>query len=345
MAVSFTGTGTGLAGQYQTYFNKKLLPHAVQLTVLDQFGQKVPFPKNAGAKTMTFIRPDQAAQSATGTVAEVQTLTEGTVYPVNAYRDQTYTPVLATLAQYGEAIKLTDILNWTDLFNALDTGITTVSEDVALHADVTIRNELVSTITGAGNRRYAAQAADFTALKALTADAGKMQVVDILDAMTRLTITRAPKLKGEYIVVVAPQVGRDILNDNKVVLANQYGEGGRGLMTGELGKWYGVRVVQGTAPFIENGQIGGAGVEGTYSVAGTTVGFVYRNFVLGMGAYGIPLLAGGSPFSPTIIICDKPDKSDPLNQFVTAGMKMYWTVKTLNALWAVSISSKSNYPG
>ena len=55
--------------------------------------------------------------------------------------------------QYGEAIKVSDVLNWTDLFHTLDIGIKSMGEDAALHADTVIRNELVASITGAGNRR------------------------------------------------------------------------------------------------------------------------------------------------------------------------------------------------
>lgn len=331
MALMTTASG-GLTGQYQKYFSKKLLPHAKQLLVLEQFGQKVPFPKNTGSLTIRFTRPDVAVAT------NVQSLSEG--IPINVFRDTTLTFVDATLAQWGEAIKVSDVLNWTDLFRTLDIGMNSMGEDVALHADGKIRDEIVGAVTAAGNRRYVGTTQTFVGLEALSQEDGTITITDILDAMTKLTLTRAPKLNGEYVAVVAPQVARDILNDPKVVLAGQYGTS-KGLMNGEVGRWYGVRIVQATNPFIEDGD----GVEGTYVAAPDADDAIYRTLVMGTDGFGIPQMAGGSPFSPSIMICDKPDKSDPANQFVTAAMKMYWVSKTLNALWMVSISSKSTFSG
>jgi hypothetical protein len=66
---------------------------------------------------------------------------------------------------------------------------------------------------------------------------------------------------------------------------------------------------------------------------------------MGTDGFGIPQMGGLSPFNPQIMICDKPDKSDPTNRFITAGMKTYWTSVVLNDQWVVSISSKSGYSG
>jgi hypothetical protein len=56
-------------------------------------------------------------------------------------------------------------------------------------------------------------------------------------------------------------------------------------------------------------------------------------------------MGGLSPFNPQMMICDKPDKSDPTNRFITAGLKTYWVAVVLNNQWIVSISSKSVYAG
>ena len=106
-------------------------------------------------------------------------------------------------------------------------------------------------------------------------------------------------------LVVGPQVARDILNDPKVVLAGQYGTS-KALITGEIGRWYGVRVVRTTNPFIENG----LGSEGTY-VAAPASGKrdLSARSCSGTTDIGIPQLAGQSPFNPTVMICDEADKS------------------------------------
>jgi N4-gp56 family major capsid protein len=328
-------TSGGITGQYQKYFSKQLLPHAVQLLVLAQFGQKVPFPKEQGAVTIRFTRGDVAA------AANVLAGAEGIA--TTATRDYTYTFIDATLVEYEELAKISDVLSWTNLFDTLKNLTGVMGEDVALHADSKIRDSIVAGVTGVGNRRYAGGTTTFAALGALTGGVpgatGAIKIIDLLDAMTRLTITRAPQLNGEYVAVVGPQVWRDILNDPKVVLAGQYGTS-KSLLTGEVGRWYGVRVVKTTNAFVETV----AGGEGVFTV-GTGSTSIYRSFVLGTDGFGIPQMGGLSPFNPQIMICDKPDKSDPTNRFITAGMKMYWCSVVLNDQWIVSISSKAEYAG
>jgi N4-gp56 family major capsid protein len=260
--------------------------------------------------------------------------------PTTTFRDYTYTFIDATLVEYEIAAKISDVLSWTNLFDTLKNMTGVMGEDVALHADSKIRDTLVAGVTGAGNRRYVGTVQTFAGLQALTQVTGALTINDLLDAMTRLTITRAPFLNGEYVAVVGPQVCRDILADPKVVLAGQYGTS-KGLLTGEVGRWYGVRVVKHSNPFIEDG----TGSQGVYSVPASAANAIYRTFVMGTDGFGIPQMGGLSPFNPQIMICDKPDKSDPTNRFITAGMKTYWTSVVLNDQWVVSISSKSGYSG
>jgi N4-gp56 family major capsid protein len=327
-----TTTSGGISGQYQKYFSKKLLPHAVQLLVLAQFGQKVPFPREQGAVTIRFTRGDVASAA--------NVLAGGEGIPTTTFRDYNYTFIDATLIEYEIAAKISDVLSWTNLFDTLKNMTGVMGEDVALHADSKIRDGIVAGVTGAGNRRYVGTTQTFAGLAALTPPAGVVSINDLLDAMTRLTITRAPMLNGEYVACAGPQVCRDILADPKVVLAGQYGTS-KGLLSGEVGRWYGVRVVRHTNPFIEDG----TGTEGVYSVPALATNAIYRTFCMGTDGFGIPQMGGLSPFNPQMLICDKPDKSDPTNRFITAGLKTYWVSVVLNNQWIVSISSKSNYAG
>ncbi len=336
-----TTSSSGLSGQYQKYFKKPLLEHAVQKLVLAEYGQKTPFPKNTGSKAIRWTRTDVAS------AANVQTSSEGIA--TTTFRDSTLTFVDATLARYDIAAKISDVLNYTDLFRSLEIAIKSMGEDVALHVDGLIRAELVGAITGEGNKRYVGTTQTWAGLAALTGgvpsgSTGSITIQDILDCMTRLTITRAPELNGEYVMVVAPQVARDILNDPKVVLTGQYGNS-KSLMNGELGRWYNIRCVVGTNPWIEDGN--DAGTEGTYDVDAdaTAANAIFVNFALGSDGFGIPQMGGLSPFNPSVMICDKAEKSDPSNSFITAAMRMYWAVKTLNDQWVVALRSKSAYAG
>jgi N4-gp56 family major capsid protein len=330
-------TTTIHAGQYQKLFNKKILPHAVQLLVMAEFGQKVPFPKEAGATQMRFTRGDVANAANVGS--------SGEGVPTTVFRSYDYTYIDTTLVQYDMAGKISDVLSWTNLFDTLKNMTSVMGEDVALHADGKIRDQLVADITGAGNRRYVGATQTFAGISGLNQSTGALTLIDVLDAMTRLTITRAPHKNGQYYLIVGPQVWRDILNDPKVLLAGQYGTS-KSLVSGEVGKWYDVSVVKHTNPFLERSTADSPpGTEGVYSVATAPLHQIYRSWCLGDNAFGIPLMGGQSPFNPSIMICDRPDKSDPTNKFITVGLKTYWCVVTLNNQWAVSISSKSGYSG
>jgi N4-gp56 family major capsid protein len=331
VALQTTATA-GLAVAYQKVFSKKLLDRAKLRLVLNQFAQRVPFPKNTGAKTIRFFRPD------VGDRTNVQALTEGV--PINTFRETVLTPIDATLKQFGEASKVSDILSATELFGTLKQNIDSMGEDAALHADYQMVQELLDTTNSAGpiataNNRYSGGAASFNALVALTATQGAATIQDLLGAQTRLKITRAPRVNGDYVAVAPPQITYDFMNDAKFVDSGKYGTI-KGLFNGEIGRWYGVRIVETDAPWIEantNGAIG------TYSGAGS----IYTTLVLGSGAFGVPEMAGQSQFDPKIIINDRPDKSDPLNQFVIAGWKSYWVTVVLNNLWAVALRSKSTF--
>lgn len=344
---------TTINSHFQAYYSKKMLPHAVQKTILAQYGQKTPYPRDSGALTMKWMRPSPAAINASGLVSEISTTTIGSAIsegvPITTFRDQVWNYVTATLAQYVEASKISDIMTWASLYDAAEIATMLMGEDVALHMDALIRNELVGALTTAGgNKRYSPVGGTqtYAALRALAPSACTFTIDDLLDGMTYLTNQRAPKINGEYVTVVPPAINRDILKDAKVVLTGQYGND-KGLQSGTTARWYGNRVEVATNPFIEDAS--NASGEGTYAnpalSGAANTGNIYRTFILGSDGFGIPLLSSGgmSPFGPKVIICDKADKSDPANQFVTISLKTWWTVKTLNPVWMVSISSKSTF--
>lgn len=326
-------TTTELAHQYQTTFSKKMLPRARQKLVLDEYATKMPFPKNAGAKTIRFFRQES------GSAANVSALSEGVA--LTTYSEIGLDYVEATLAQYGQVYKISDVLSMTELFDTLAGSIDRAGEDAGLHADQIIRNAVVTGTTAAGNKRYAGGAADYAALKALTSTNGKMKIADLLDAMTQLTIQRAPTKNGEYFAIVPPQVARDLMTDATYWIPFSTYQNNTQIMKGEVGKWYNVRIVVATVPFREDGTTGGGSAEGTYSSAGTDP--ILTTIVTGSDGFGVPIMAGGSPFSPKVIVNDKADKTDPLNQYTMMGWKAYWTVVMLNALWVVTIRSKTAF--
>ena len=72
--------------------------------------------------------------------------------------------------------------------------------------------------------------------------------------------------------------------------------------------------------------------QATAAGGGLTTGKdIIASFFFGNEAFGIPALTGDDPLSPKIVITDTPDKSDPLNQLVTVGVKIYFAALRLAA--------------
>jgi len=303
--------------------SRELIKHAIQATRKAEFAKKVKLPKQQGGKTVSVFR------RVAGAASNVQSLTEGTA--INTFTSVTYTEVNITLSQIGEAIKYTDIANYVQLLDVLRDGIALMGEDCALKVDDLVNTELKAGTT----KRYAQGLANYAALVAASTAAGKIIATDLLDSCTNLKINRAPTFDGDYVMIAAPQVTRDLMNDNDWLEAAKYSAVGK-LFNGEAGKLHGVRVVEDTAPWREDT----GGSEGTYAGSGG----VFASYIVGKEAYAWTDIGDlGNPNSPKIIINDKPDKSDPLNQFITAGWKGYCGAKILNNSFFVVLRSLTQY--
>ena len=315
---------SGLDTQFQKYMDRKLLGHAKELVVMDQPATKRPLPRNAGATSIRFHRPQKADRT------QVQTLTEGT--PPTSSGTFVYEKVDATLELFGNVKVISDLLTQTSLFDTLSDVSKNLGEEAAFFADFHITGKVANT-NAAADRHYAGTATSFNDLVALTPDNAKMDIDDINRCMSFLTINTAPKLGGEYICIAPPQLTYNLRQDTNFLTAGQYGTS-KGLMNGEVGRWYGIRVIESTQPFREANT---ANTENTYS----STGAIFTAICTGEGGWGCPILAGHSPFSPSLIVNNKPDSANPLAQFTTVGFKAYWTAVLLNSSWVQTLRAKS----
>ena len=349
-------TSTTLTSQFQNFFSKELLSIVQQETILDQFSMKAPIPKNNGNKAITMFRFGAPS------VAGVQTISsEGTPISSGSYRSLVLNSLSKSLAQYGQVIGLTDILRATDLFNSLQQATKTSGLDMALWVDSIIRNTLIGsnlTLSGSfmgtgpeaagpvfsnddacnnaagaavpginvyGNPSLCTQT--FSGLNTETTNS-TMKAESVLDSMTRLKRNRAPMINGGYVLATDPRVARDLMRDTDWLNASNYGNKGTPFYKGEVGSIYGCRVVTQTNSFVSKGSAtdGDQFINTTSANGGGTAATkdIIASFFLGGEAFGIPALTGDDPLSPKVVITDTPDKSDPLNQLVTVGVKLYF---------------------
>ena len=360
-------TSTTLTNQFQTYFSRELLTLVQQETILDQFAMKNPIPKNQGyagaSQKLAMFRFGPPS------ISGVQSLTEGTAIASANYRALALNKLEKGLTQYGQVIGLTDILRATDLFNSLQQATKTSGLDMALWVDSVIRNTLIGsnlTVTGTtmgngpeqvgpafdnsdacntaagsgGIKVYGNPATltnqSFSGLNTDTTAANvTMTASAVLDSMTRLKRNRAPMINGGYVLVTDPRVARDLMRDSDWLNASNYGNKGQPFYKGEVGSIYGCRVVTQTNSFVSKGSATDTDefINTTSPNGGglTATKDIIASFFFGNEAYGIPHLTGDDPLSPKIVITDTPDKSDPLNQLVTVGVKLFFGAMRLAA--------------
>ena len=358
-----------LVNQFQNYFSKELLSIVQQETILDQFGMKTPIPKNNGNRAISMFRFGAPSIGSVQTLAAPTTYTnEGTTISSANYRQLSLNVLSKSLTQYGQVIGLTDILRATDLFNSLQQATKTSGLDMALWVDSVIRNTLIgsnltasgssigsaaegggtfdnsdacNTAAGSGGIKVYGNPATlttqtFSALNSDTTAANTtMTASAVLDSMTRLKRNRAPMINGGYVLATDPRVARDLMRDSDWLNASNYGNKGQPFYKGEVGSIYGCRVVQQTNSFVSTGSATAADefvYQATAAGGGLAVSKdIIASFFFGNEAFGIPALTGDDPLSPKIVITDTPDKSDPLNQLVTVGVKLFFATLRLAA--------------
>jgi N4-gp56 family major capsid protein len=368
MATNVT-TDAALANQYQNYFSKKLLTYAVQALVLDQFGSKAPLPAKSGHKAISMFRWD------TPKATDINTLTEGDASSVGE-RAISLTKISKTLIQRGQIVKLSDVLNATDLFNSLQQSVKINGQDAAIDMDNITRNILIGSNVGDNvNSGATAQEGGYSTNPATNLDNGDslteiyadgtkqtaaggqystfesttsgntLDGAAVLNAVTQLKVNRAqPTSGGMYACVASPQVLSDLMQDNTWLNASQYSNVEE-LYKGEVGRLFGAKFIMTTNGFITADALGTDADRFIYdAAAGGGAGAaadVHASLFLGEGAYGVPELASQSPFSPKMIITDSADKSDPLNMLITAGFKVFWTALRQNTNYYVIMRSKT----
>ena len=320
MAGTTLTTTTGITDQIQRYFDKKLLIQTLKTIVLDQFAFKAPLPGKAGAKTIRFFRYPES------NTTDVLGVTEGTLRTVAQSKQLSLTSVDVALAQYGQTVTISDLLSAVELFSTMEQATVQNGQDAALKVDELLRDILGDST--AIQLRYAGAATNYATVGG-TDDA--MTALDILDAATNLRVNNARPSGGYFTAVMAPEVARDLMNDDDWLEASKYGSPDQ-LFRGEVGRYMGVRVVATTNPYRQNTQH-------TYNAAGTR----YSTFVVGDQSYGGVNLATMSAYSPKMVISQGADKYDPLAQYTTVGFKFYYGGAIINANHAVNIYSVTNY--
>jgi N4-gp56 family major capsid protein len=306
---------TNQTNQYQKHFRKRFLETLKDTLVMEQFALKEPLPRGQGADTVRFfIEPE-------GAMADVLTLAENAVEN-STFSDNDLTEVDVQLDFFGDKQKISNRLSLTSFFDRVKSSHRKMALSAALKFDYLATEALVTAQALAAHKRYAGGAANFAALQALSAANGAWTPTLGLAAKTQLKKTKVNPAQGQdFVHLVPPDIAFDLMQHTKWEEPSKYA-GAKQIFKGELGRLYGARYVEHTNPWIENG----AGSEGAYVANGN----IFSVVTLGDEAFGCVDLAGGnSPYAPSMTILDKPDKSDPHNQFIVTAWQAYFKAKAL----------------
>ena len=227
-ATTSATVGNDLSPEMKTFYEKVLIKNASPNLVHDQFGQKKPIPKGSG-KTVEFRRYSPLAKATTP-------LVEGAAPEGKALN---VTTVTATVSQYGDFICLTDMLLMTSIDNNIVETTTLLGDQAGRTLD-TITREII-------NKGHSVQYGDGTLTHRYDLDqtADKISVVAVKKSQRYLKTQNAPKINGDYVAIIHPDVSYDIMSDVNWIDSVKYTTSEK-LFNGEIGKISGVRFVEST---------------------------------------------------------------------------------------------------
>ena len=300
----------GLSVEMKTFYDMALIDEAQANLVHDQFAQKRPIPAGSG-KTIEFRKFASLPKAMTP-------LTEG-VTPDG--KSLTVTAITATVAQYGDYITQSDVLELTALDNTILEATKLLGRQAGLTLDTITRNVLQS----GTNVTYCPKVGTNGAETEVTSRAGldntcQLTVKVIQQVVAKLRAQNAPTIGGKYVAIIHPYVAYDLMRDPEWIEAHKYANP-ENLYEGEIGEIAGVRFVQTNEAKIYEGG-------------------VFGSLFMGEGAYGVTEISGGG-LQTIVKQKGSAGTADPLDQRSSVGWKAIKTAELLIPNYLVRVESKS----
>ena len=300
----------GLSPEMKTFYDMTLIDEAQANLVHGQFAQKKPIPQGSG-KTIEFRKFASLPKATTP-------LTEG-VTPDG--KSLTVTAITATVAQYGDYITMSDVLELTTIDNVILEATKLLGRQAGLTLDTIVRNVMHS----GTNVTYCPKIGTNGAETEVTSRANldntcQLTVKVVQQVVAKLRGQNAPTIGGKYVAIIHPYVAYDLMRDPEWIDAHKYAKP-ENLYEGEIGEVAGVRFVQTTeAKIYENG--------------------VFGTLFLGDGAYGDTEITGGG-LQTIVKQKGSAGTADPLDQRSSVGWKAIKTAELLIPNYLVRVESKS----
>lgn len=328
------------------YVMRDMLKRGMPYLTIEKFGQMYPLPTNNTkvAKFRRYFLSGATGSAGTGSgnyyvPLATTPLVEGVTPAGKSLANQDYT---VTLAQYGDFITITDVVEDTHTDPILQQAIEILGEQAAMTIETLRYNVLI-----AGTNAFYVGATDGSTVAGRSTVAGKIGLAtqrNITTALSRQNarpITMALKstpdfatqpVEAAYIGLVHPDLESDIRDMTGFIPTKSYGTVTP--FENEIGTVERVRYLSSTifAPIPDAGATV-ASAPGFRSTSGTN-NDVYPIIYLGRDAFGMVPLKGKSALTP-MVVNPKPSIADPLAQLGTVGWKAYSATTILNDGWMV----------
>ena len=236
-------SGNDLSPEMKTFYDKTLIDEAEPNLVHDQFGKERDIPRNGG-KTIEFRKFSSLPKATTP-------ITEG-VTPVG--NKLNVTAITATVAQYGDFVEVSDLLDLTAIDNVIVETTALLGSQAGRTLDTVTREVLQS----GTNVFYAPKVAAAGAETPVTTRAGLdktalLRVKDVFRVAAFLKSMNAPKIDGYYVGIIHPWVAYDLMMEagDAWQEAHKYAKP-ENIFKGEIGELGGVRFVETTEAKIYN---------------------------------------------------------------------------------------------
>ena len=322
---SFSGTDD-LTPTMKTFYDTELLENHRDQLIFAQLGRKQGLPARHG-RTIEWRKWN--------TLPLASALTEG-VIPTGEKLGMT--SINVSLAQYGEYVAVTDLLE----LHALDDVIAGAVEELGAAGgkthDLLVRNVLktatnilfANKIAISGGADAGAPADEAALQSAIGGGTYTCNLTpDMINkAVTNLKVGGAPTFSGnKYVAVVHPHIAYDLRKNPDWMDAHKYAAPEQ-IFNGEIGELHGVRFIESNlAPIIK-------GEAQTYAT--------YKTIFFGKDAFGVVDPEGAGMET---IVKTKEQVGGPLNQFSTIGTKFEIAAKILYQERLCTVWSGSSYSG
>jgi len=233
--------------------------------------------------------------------------------------------VTGSTAQYDNAVSISDIMAYASMGDIMKAAV----ERLAYNAGISIDNVVKNVISTAGTQQSASAVAYWSAVPA----GANLIISEVRKGARTLNANDAIQQDdGNWVAVAHPHSIYDLQGDSTTggwIDANKYTDANANkLMTGEVGKIYGVRFLQSS-----NAYTRGSSFDTTSAVVASTT--IYVTSMFGKDAFGVSELQALKTYVKPF---GSGGTGDPTDKIATAGWKTLFGTNVLNSAFFVNIN-------